>query len=84
MKVRKRTEFGQYIVADPQICHGQLTFKGTRILVADVLSLLAKGWNWNRIIEAYDGNLSPDAIAEALGLARQFLIDHTEKRQRAA
>ena len=84
MKGRKRTEFGQYIVADPHICHGQLTFKGTRILVADVLSLLAKGWSWTRIIEAYDGNLSSDAIAEALGLARQFLIDHTEKRQRAA
>jgi uncharacterized protein (DUF433 family) len=24
-------------VADPAICNGQLTFRGTRILVADVL-----------------------------------------------
>jgi uncharacterized protein (DUF433 family) len=43
MKVRKRTEFGQHIVADPEICHGQLTFKGTHLLVSDVLYLLAKG-----------------------------------------
>jgi hypothetical protein len=37
MRIRKRKELGQYIVADPEICHGQLTFKGTRILVSDVL-----------------------------------------------
>ena len=45
MKVRKRTEFGQYIVADPEICHGQLTFKGTRIMVKSVLEMLAKGYD---------------------------------------
>jgi hypothetical protein len=25
---------GRYVVADPEICHGQPTFRGTRILVA--------------------------------------------------
>ncbi|HIE29634.1 TPA: DUF433 domain-containing protein [Candidatus Poribacteria bacterium] len=29
----QRIEFGKYIVADPNICHGALTFKGTRIFV---------------------------------------------------
>ena len=28
---------GRYMVADPDICHGKPTFRGTRILVADVL-----------------------------------------------
>jgi uncharacterized protein (DUF433 family) len=28
---------GRYVVADPSICHGAPTFRGTRILVADVL-----------------------------------------------
>ena len=28
---------GRFIVADPRVCHGQPTFRGTRILVADVL-----------------------------------------------
>jgi uncharacterized protein (DUF433 family) len=84
MKIRKRKEFGNYIVADPEICSGQLTFKGTRILVSDVLHLLTKGWDWNRIAAAYDDHLGPEAIAEAIELARISLIEHTEKRQRAA
>ena len=64
MPTRKRKELGQYIVADPQICHGQLTFKGTRILVSDVLYLLAKDWAWDRVSAAYDNHLSREAIAE--------------------
>jgi uncharacterized protein (DUF433 family) len=35
---RRRLEFGRYVVADPAICHGKLTFKGTRVFVADVLA----------------------------------------------
>ena len=30
-------EFSRYIASDPEICHGEPTFRGTRILVADVL-----------------------------------------------
>ena len=32
---------GRYIVTDPNICHGQPTFRGTRIFVADVLDQVA-------------------------------------------
>ena len=84
MKTRKRRELGQYIVADPEICHGQLTFKGTRILVSDVLSLLAKDWDWDRISESYDNRLNKEAIAEAIDLARASLTERLDKRQRAA
>jgi uncharacterized protein (DUF433 family) len=31
-------QLGKYIVADPEICHGKPTFKGTRILVKTVLA----------------------------------------------
>ena len=34
---------GRYLVADPDICHGKPTFRGTRILVADVLEQVAAG-----------------------------------------
>jgi len=54
MKTIKRKEFGQYIVSDPEICHGQLTFKGTRIMVNSVLEMLAEGYTWDRISKSYD------------------------------
>jgi uncharacterized protein (DUF433 family) len=34
---------GRFIVTDPDICHGQPTFRGTRILVAHVLEQIAEG-----------------------------------------
>lgn len=69
MKTLKRQELGQYIVADPDICHGQLTFKGTRIMVKSVLEMLAKGYDWDRISAEYDGRINHEAIAEVLSLA---------------
>jgi hypothetical protein len=41
---------GRFIVADPAICHGQPTFRGTRILVADVLEQVAAGVAWETIV----------------------------------
>lgn len=86
MKSRKRIEFGEYIVSDPEICGGDLTFKGTRIFVKDVLHMLEDGWDWDRISWAWDGRVSHEAIAEAIKLARQALLDEKngEKRRRAA
>jgi uncharacterized protein (DUF433 family) len=81
MKTRKRKELGQYIVADPEICHGQLTFKGTRIMDKSVLEILAKGYAWDRISSEFDGRLSHEAIAEAIALASDTLIEKTEKRR---
>jgi uncharacterized protein (DUF433 family) len=73
MKTNKRIEYGKYIVSDPKICGGEWTFKGTRILVQDVLQMIAKGWAWERIATAYVAPLSHDAIAEAVELARASL-----------
>ncbi len=81
MKIRKRKEFGQYIVADPEICGGQLTFKGTRIFVKDVLAMLAKVYDWDRISSEFDGRLSHEAIAETIVLASDVLIEKTERRR---
>ena len=84
MAARKRKAYGEYIVSDPEICGGDLTFIGTRILVKDVLYFAAQGKNWGWISKAYDGRLSRDAIAEAIELARDALVTTTEKRRRAA
>ena len=65
--------FGKYIVADPRICHGQLTFRGTRVFVADVLEQVASGEDWRAIVSERDGNVSIEAIAEAIRLADEAL-----------
>ena len=42
-------ELGQFIVADPLICHGKPTFKGTRIMVWQILDDVADGHSWEFI-----------------------------------
>jgi uncharacterized protein (DUF433 family) len=65
---------GRYIVVDPAICHGEPTFKGTRIFVAHVLDQVAEGLAWESIIEMWGGAISKDAIAEAVRLARDAFL----------
>ena len=67
---------GRYMVADPDICHGKPTFRGTRILVADVLDQVAAGLAWETIIEEWRGSITQEAMAEAVRLARQALLEH--------
>ena len=67
---------GRYIVAAPAICHGKPTFRGTRIMVADVLEQVADGLAWETIIEEWRGSITDEAIAEAVRLARCALLDH--------
>ena len=59
----------QYIASDPAICHGEPTFRGTRILVADVLEQVESGMAWAAIIEEWRGALERDAIAESVRMA---------------
>ena len=74
----KVKQIGRYIVADPKICHGKLTFRGTRIFVSDVLEQVEAGEDWDTIIRQWHGSVTPEAIAEALRFARQALLDHVE------
>jgi len=71
----KRTELGEYIVADPGICHGRLTFKGTRLFVSDVLEMVAEGMEWEVIIRECHDSISREAIAEAIRLAGRALLE---------
>ncbi len=72
----QRIELGRYIVADPAICHGKPTFKGTRVFVADVLADVERGLSWDFILQRWGGGkLSKAAVTEAVRLARQALLD---------
>lgn len=70
---------GRYIVADPRICHGKPTFRGTRIMVWQVLEQIASGLAWETIIEEWEGSITADAIAEAVKLAGQAFQDHAHE-----
>jgi uncharacterized protein (DUF433 family) len=39
-----------YIVVDDEVCHGKPVFKGTRVLVSDVVELLGAGVSIEEII----------------------------------
>ena len=69
---------GRFIVTDPKICHGKPTFRGTRIFVSDVLEQVAAGLDWETIIEQWRGDISEDAIAEAVNLAKSALLQQCE------
>ena len=84
MKRRTRKELGRHIVADPDICHGQPTFTGTRIMVKSVLFYVAQGKDWEWISREYAGRVSHEAIAEAVRLASDALLEKVENQQPAA
>ena len=84
MKASKRVELGEYVVADSEICHGQLTFKGTRIMVKSVLFYVGQGKDWDWISQEYFGKVSREAVAEAVKLASEALVGKTERRRRIA
>jgi uncharacterized protein (DUF433 family) len=67
---------GRHIVADDKVCHGQPTFRGTRVLVGDVLGQIAEGMAWETIIEEWHGSITMDAITEAVQLAGRAFLEH--------
>jgi uncharacterized protein (DUF433 family) len=78
----KAKELGKYIVADPEVCHGQPTFRGTRILVKTVLAQVARGEDWDKIIGKWDGRINEEGISEAVRLASKALISFKSVRAR--
>ena len=80
-KPTERIEYGKYVVADPGICHGKVTFNGTRIFVQSVLEMVAEEKDWERIIWEYHDSITKEGIAEAIFLASQVLSQHATNRQ---
>ncbi len=71
----KQKLMGRFIVTDSKICHGQPTFRGTRILVSDVLEQVADGMAWETIVAEWRGSVTHEAISEAVHLATEALRD---------
>lgn len=70
---------GRWIVADPRVCHGKPTFRNTRIMVWQVLEMVASGMAWETIVEQWDGKVTRDAVAEAVHLANRSFLLHAHE-----
>lgn len=71
----KKVVINKYIVADPHICHGKPTFKGTRIMVWQILEMLATGMTTKDIFEDFP-RLKSQHIAAALEYASSLTKEH--------
>ena len=64
-----RIEINEYIVSDSEICGGTPTFKGTRIMVWQVLEMLEAGMPVKEIITSFMTPLTRKHIKAALHYA---------------
>ena len=72
---KHRKEIGKYFVMDTEICHGQMTFKGTRVPVTTVLALMAKGYSMEQMLKSY-----PELTRPALEAAVRLAISTLKKQ----
>jgi Uncharacterized conserved protein len=57
-----------YLTIDPNVCHGQICAKGTRVMVTNILDSLAEGSSTEEILRSYP-SLQPAHIEAALAYA---------------
>ena len=72
-----RVEISEYIVADSEICHGKPTFRGTRVLVSDIVELIAAGESVESIVKSYP-SLTKEMVRDALDYAARLVRGERE------
>jgi len=70
-----------YIIVDPNVCSGKPVIKGTRIMVKNILGMVAGGYTVVRILEAYP-ELTREMVQAALEYAAA-VIDEEQVIARA-
>jgi uncharacterized protein (DUF433 family) len=81
--VMKPRTIGKHLVVDPRVCHGKLTFQGTRVPVETVLHVLSEGRSVNQVLRGWP-ELTREAIAEAVQLAADALVRQVGARVETA
>ena len=64
-------DWRQYLTGDPQVCHGQLCAKGTRVFVTNILDSLAEGASRDEVLRSYP-SLKPEHIDAAIAYAAEL------------
>ena len=72
----KRVVVNKYIVADPEICHGKPTFKGTRVMVWQILEMLSAGETIEEIVENF-----PSLTAKHIQAALEFAAERAGREK---
>ena len=70
-----------FIVVDPKICSGKPVLRGTRIMVKNILGMVAGGYDMDRILIAYP-ELTREMVQSALEYAAT-VIDEEQVIARA-
>ena len=74
------TFVGEHLVVDPRVCHGELTFRGTRVPVETILTYLANGYSQAYLRKSWP-EVSAEAIQEAVHLASAQLVQHYRSKK---
>lgn len=60
------------IIRDPEICGGQPTIKGTRVLVLDILDWIKEGKTFDEILENFP-SITREDIQETIAYAKEII-----------
>ena len=68
-------DWGDQVIVDSKVCHGQACIAGTRITVSVILDNLAAGLTAEEIAESY-----PSVSVDAVGAALQYATEQARER----
>ena len=68
-----RIDINEFIVADSEICGGIPTFKGTRVMVWQVMELMGAGIAIDNILKDYFPQLTKPAIFSVMTYASKLI-----------
>ena len=66
----------EFVVVNPEICSGKPTIRGTRIMVKNILGMVAGGYAVDQIVEAY-----PELTREMVQAALEYVATVIDEEQ---
>ena len=64
-------DWRQYLSSEPQVCHGQLCAKGSRVFVTNILDSLAEAVSREEMLRS-NPSLKPEHIDAAIAFAAEL------------
>lgn len=68
------TDYASHFVRDPNICNGQTTIKGTRVILRSILASLAAGETEEEILGSYP-SLTHEDLQAVIAFAAASALD---------